>query len=290
MKGFEQVTATATAGGGYGDRAKLYDSAGSDTFEATPDHATLKYDGSDDRFVQAVGFRYAFGYALAEHGGLDAAYLIDSATTEDRFVGTPGDSKLYNADFYLRVKGFEQVTATATAGGGYGDLAKLYDSAGSDTFEGAPDYGKLKYGGEEHFVQAIGFRYLHAFALAVDAPGSIDVATLYDSSLDDVLAVTPTYTKLYNASGFYHRVACFDEVTAWATDRVLKDRVYFSDSPSSDHVEAVGDLAEFRMPGQVIKAYQFTQVRAESSRSGSDTKHEEALRYVLETVGPWIDV
>jgi len=102
--------------------------------------------------------------------------------------------------------------------------------------------------------------------------------------------VTPTYAKLYNASGFYHRVACFDEVTAWATDRVLKDRVHFSDSPSSDHLEAVGDLAEFRMPGQVIKAYQFTEVRAESSLGGTDTKHEEAHSYVLETVGPWIDV
>ena len=288
--GFEQVTATATAGGGYGDVAALYDSASPDVFEAAPDYATLKYDGSDDRFVRAVGFRYAYAYASTPEGGLDAAYLIDSPATEDRFVGTPGDSKLYNADFYLRANGFEQVTATATAGGGYGDVAKLYDSAGSDTFEGMPDHGKLEYGGEEHFVQAIGFRYLYAFALAVDAPGSIDVATLHDSSLDDVLVVTPTYTKLYNPSEFYHRVACFDEVTAWATDRVLKDRVYFSDSPSSDHLEAVGDLAEFRMPGQVIKAYQFTQVRAESCRSGTDTKHEEALRYVLETTGPWIDV
>jgi hypothetical protein len=40
----------------------------------------------------------------------------------------------------------------------------------------------------------------------------------------------------------------------------------------------------------VTRAYDFTWVRATCSAGGTDTKHEEAHEYLLETVGPWIDI
>ncbi|MFH1268472.1 MAG: hypothetical protein ABIK89_22345, partial [Planctomycetota bacterium] len=286
-KGFEQVAATAT---GPGDIATVYDSPAPDVFEATPDSATLKYNGSEEHFVQATGFRYVHGYAFTENGGADTASLADSATTRDRFVGKPGQSELYGPAFYVRAKGFEQVAATATAGGGYADVAKLVDSPWSDTFEATPEYGKLKFNNsEDHFVLATGFRSVHAYALAANMPGSIDVAMLYDSPQDDVLDITPTYIRLYNSS-YYNRALDFDEVNAWATDRVFRDSVYFYDSPGDDHFDAVGNLAAFTTPGRIARAYDFTWVLATSSEGGNDTKHEEVTDYLLETVGPWIDV
>ncbi|MFH1922309.1 MAG: hypothetical protein ABIP48_20800, partial [Planctomycetota bacterium] len=268
----------------------MYDSPAPDVFEATPDSATLKYNGSEEHFVQATSFRYVHGYAFTENGGTDTASLADSATTQDRFVGEPGQSRLYGPDFYVRAKGFEQVAATATAGGGYADVAKLFDSRWSDTFEATPEYGKLKFNNsEDHFVLATGFRYVHAYALAANMPGSIDVAMLYDSPQDDVLDITPTYTRLYNSS-YYNRALDFDEVNAWATDRVFRDSVYFYDSPGDDHFDAVGNLAAFTTLGRIARAYDFTWVLATSTEGGNDTKHEEVTDYLLETVGPWIDV
>ena len=47
----------------------LYDGAGADLFEASPQQAKMKYNGSEDNFALAVGFRTEYGYATG--GGLD---------------------------------------------------------------------------------------------------------------------------------------------------------------------------------------------------------------------------
>jgi len=243
VKGFEQVTATAAAAGPLSaaqvdtDVAKLYDSAAPDLFEGTPDAAKMKYNGLETHFVEAVGFRYVNGYALTKIGGTDTASFSDSATTRDTFIGQPGQSKLYGPEFYLWAKGFEQVAATATAGGGYKDLAKLYDSQWPDTFEGTPDYGKLKFNNSEsHFVQAIGFRYVHARATTGD-----DTAALYDAdnSNDRFQGWLQDQSARMFGSSFSNWVGGFREVHAYAEfGSGDTDRAYLYDSTGDDYLLA----------------------------------------------------
>ena len=240
-------------------------------------------------------------YVKAGASTRDQAYLYGSDTSRDVFIARAESARLYGDGFYHRVSGFLQVTATADAAGLLGaagagtDVAKLFDSAGSDAFEATPQYGKIKYdGSEDHFVQATGFRYVHAYAVAVDTPGSTDRAVLYDSPNDDILRVTPSYSNLYNKSEFFNRAVYFDEVVVQASERTWRDRVYFFDSPGHDHLHAVGDLAEFDYTalGRVLQAYGFTWVRATSSQ-GDDTKHEEAHDYILQLLpdaASWRDV
>lgn len=117
-------------------------------------------------------------YASTKNGGTDQAHLYDSDQTPDVFLGAPDSGVLTGSGFFCRAVEFEQVHATATAGGGLSDVAKLYDSAGADLFEAAPDYGKLLYGGSgDHYVEAAGFRDVHAFATG----SGLDTANLSDS-------------------------------------------------------------------------------------------------------------
>ena len=68
-------------------------------------------------------------------------------------------------------------------------MAKLYDSAGNDTFIATPHSAKLY--GSGFYNRAVSFRYVHAYAAAGDA----DVARLYDSPGDDTFVATPHDAK-----------------------------------------------------------------------------------------------
>lgn len=299
--GFEQVTATVAADTEPDDPssvthprmdvARLFDSPGADVFNAGPERAEMQYDGSSEHFARAEGFSHVLAYGRNDDSRTDKAYLADSEDTRDIFVATPAYARFFGPGFSNRVLGFEQVTAKATNSGENLDLAKLYDSADSDTFEGTPEYGKLTFGNrDDHFAMAAGFRRVVAYARATDAAGSIDVALLRDSAGDDTLIATPLYSKLFNRDEYYNLALYFDEVTAVATRNGARDRAYLFDSPGDDHLDAVGNLAELTTPTAVIRAYDFGWVTAISSKGGRDTKHVETIDYVLTTIGPWIDV
>ena len=156
-------TVRVYGGGGTNDRVYLYDSAGNDSFVATPTSSYLTGTGF---YNSASGFRSVYAYATAGNaGGGDRAFLYDSAGN-DSFVATPTHSYLTGTGFYNDANGFGTVYAYATAGdaGGVGDRAFLYDSAGNDSFYGRSGYGYLKGLGFYNYVG--GFDKVYAYANA----------------------------------------------------------------------------------------------------------------------------
>ncbi len=116
--------------------AYLYDSAGDDTLEATPDSATMDR-GALYSDVTATGF--ARVYAYATRGGDDSAALTGSTTGGNRYRGYPTYSTLTDASrsFYHYARGFDSVAATGSQSDSSGDRAWLYDSSGDDTLAAA---------------------------------------------------------------------------------------------------------------------------------------------------------
>jgi len=268
-RGFEQVSATATAGAGLGDRANLVDSAGYDVFEATPDQGKLKFDGSEDHFVEASGFRYLCGYAT--NSGVDTADLQDSPGSRDTFLAALDFGKLYGPDFWTCAKGFEQISATATAGAGFDDVAKLDDSAGNDVFEATPDEGTMKYhGGMDHFSRATGFRYLWGYA----TNNGTDTANLHDSpDSRDTFVGDSTYGKLFGP-GFWMYANGFEQVNATATvDDGFDDVATLNDSPGADVFEGAPNEGKMKFNGSendFIRAAGFRFLYAYASGDGTD--------------------
>jgi hypothetical protein len=291
LLGFEQVSATATAGDQ--DAARLWDSAGDDVLEASPEEVTLKYDGDEQTFVKVSHFHQVQGYAS---DGLDAAHLTDSAPTKEIFRADPGVSRLYNDDFCHRLVGFEQVSATATAGGF--DDATLTGSAGDDVFifDGDLQEATLKFhGNEQTFVQASGFFVMRASgssgtdqALLGDSPGG-DIFTAEDT--DAVLRSGTFYLK---ASSFEAEVPLGDQPVggpvAVAFERNDNDRAYLLEPTIW---KAIGDWENLQEPSPLhfyIPLPDGSWMDALLSASeAQDESETEALDYLLETVGPWID-
>ena len=89
----------------------LFDSAGNDTFVATPSYAKLYGDGF---YNYASDFDRV--YAYAREGGNDRAFLYDSAGN-DTFVAASSYAKFYGGGFYNYATGFDLVRAYATRGG-----------------------------------------------------------------------------------------------------------------------------------------------------------------------------
>jgi len=267
---FEQVSATATAGTGFQDVAKLVDSPGADVFEATPDEGKMKFDGSENHFVQATGFRYLYGYAT--NIGLDTANLHDSPDSKDTFAVDANYGKLYGPDFWTCAKGFEQISATATAGAGFDDVARLTDSSGNDVFEATPDEGKMKFNGSEnHFAQATGFRYLYGYATNI----GLDTANLHDSpNSKDTFIANPDYGKLFGPD-FWMYAAGFERLSATATAGVgFDDVARLTDSSGADVFEATPQEGKLKFNGSeddFIRAAGFRYLYGYATSDGIDT-------------------
>ena len=175
---FDQVYAYASGdAGGTGDRANLFDSAGNDTLTATPTYAQLTGAG----FLNyASRFDQVYAYASTDAGGTgDRANLFDSAGN-DTLTATPTYSLLKGLGFYNYAQGFDKASAYATAGnaGGVGDVANLYDSAGSDKLFARSDYAWIQGTGFYNYVR--GFQHVNGYAVA-GGDDTLDVGSiLYD--------------------------------------------------------------------------------------------------------------
>jgi len=195
-KFFDQVTVYAGLGT---DEAKLCDSAGDDTFYATPSEATLLGDGYTHR---VVGFDAVHAYARS--GGYDIANLHDSAG-KDTYVATDVFGKLYGTDFLIRAKFFDSVHAYADSGG-Y-DTAQLNGTSGADSFESRSTHSWLRGDGYEHRVGS--FDYVFA-----KAGGGEDEALIYDSDgTDNVVVEGRTVTLSEGDSGTSRQAVGFSTVT-----------------------------------------------------------------------------
>ncbi|MFH1921247.1 MAG: PKD domain-containing protein, partial [Planctomycetota bacterium] len=121
------------------ETAALYDSDGSDTFEAWPDLATMTFESG--AVVHANDFRYAFG--VAKNGGTDTADLYGSSGQRDKFKGYADKSMAYGSDFHNQANSFEVVNLNSVHSDG--EAVVMIDSAGSDTFEAWPNLATMTF-------------------------------------------------------------------------------------------------------------------------------------------------
>jgi hypothetical protein len=224
---FDEVVATAA---GCDDMARLYDATGPDAFEAYADQGTMTY--ADGRTIEANDFRWVCAYG-SDDGETDAAQLHD--TTADLgtsyatwFKANDSLAKMYaGLDFYVQVKRFDNITASAEGGD---DTAKLWDSALDDVYSSRPDHSRMEYG-DGTFVEALDFRYLYAYS----RQGS-DTATFHDETAGGTSYATrfqgrPTWAKLYTAE-LFSRTEGFAELRASLGGD--DDLVYLFDDPARD--------------------------------------------------------
>jgi hypothetical protein len=169
--------------GGSNDRAALYDSAGADVFEATPQWARLS-GGGFASYVSGVGSVVA----IAGAGGADVARLYDSAGDDSLNAG-PTAATLQGSGFSNEARGFSQVAVSANAGGR--DAAVLYDSAGADQFDASPTYAWLR--GTGYSIRVEGFDQITVVATY----GSGDTARLVGSDGNDLLTMWCYVRDLY---------------------------------------------------------------------------------------------
>jgi hypothetical protein len=289
LVGFEQVTATSTLGDQ--DVARLFDSTGDDLLEASPEDVTLKFHGSEETFVQVSHFREVHAYSV--EGGTDVGHLIDSASTKEFLRVGPDVARLYNDDFCNRLVGFEQVTATATAGGS--DDATLVGSAGDDvfTFNGDLQEATLKfYGSDATFAQASGFSVVR-----VSGSSGTDQAELGDSSGNDIFVATDTYAVLRCPGLYYVKADSFLAPTSGylpaggpvgvALDRKDDDSAYLY---GSTPWKALGDWEnQFAEGSQASATARSLSVPASLlwASESNDNREAEAVDLVLETEAVW---
>ncbi len=128
-RGFDSVSADSP--GSSASYAYLYDSAGDDTLEATPDSATMDRGGS---YLDVTASGFSRVYAYATRGGNDSAALTGSTTGGNRYRGYPTYSTLTDVagSFYHHARGFDSVAARGSQSDSSGDCAWLYDSTGDD--------------------------------------------------------------------------------------------------------------------------------------------------------------
>ncbi len=191
--GFPHVEVDAAAGSGA--TARLYDSPGNDVFTAGPTSATMTETGA----VHVVkNFRNVLAYATS--GGTDTATLtaalgdsqhfniLDANPTYTSLSGTAGSG------YYDMAAGFATVTAISL--GNATDIARLHDSAGSDTFTASPATATVAATatliGSGFAETANSFTNVYAYG----GSGGTDVANLYGSSGNDTFTGTPTSARL----------------------------------------------------------------------------------------------
>jgi hypothetical protein len=226
VTGFDAVDAYSTHGGD--DTARLYDSPGDDVLTATPIYAKLQNDPSTNNtnyVVSAHTFRYAHAYANS--GGFDKATLTDSSGF-DTLEARPTYSILSNTTlgqaFYSRANYFDQVVAVS--GGTGSDIARLYDSTGSEVLLASPTSATLAGAGFSY--QALNFRYVTAYATTGG-----DEAFLTDSAGADTFTGSPTTARLTNATpSYYVEARQFSKVTLTSVGG--DDTANLSDSAGND--------------------------------------------------------
>jgi len=264
--GFDDVIATA---GGGNDRARLYDSPGDDTFGAYADRATMSYGGGQT--VRADDFRWLFAFA-SDDGQTDTARLYD--TTADLgtsyatwFKGFNGVAKMYEASFYNRVDGFDEVIASAAEDD---DTAKLFDSPGADALEAYADRGTMTYP-DGTTVRADDFRWLLAYA---SDDGQFDTAEFYDTTADAGTSYATGFkadddiARLYHDPVFYVQARAFDGVSATAVGADDTAKLY--DSAFNDLYWSRPDHARMEYAdGTYAEAFDFREMRG-YSYYGSD--------------------
>ncbi len=270
VTGFENLTAQGQGGD---DVARLYDSAGDDTFEAQPHWGRMT---SGNVVNTAENFRYVFGYAT-QNSATDSAVLRGSSGA-DTFVGegpvagrpTSGTLSGTGNGYYLRATGFDTVTAIGQ-GGSDTAILRDADSSSPDVLTSRPDLGWAQMQVASLYLNRVeGFRNIYGFSQRGSAQ---DEAYLYGTAGADTLVAAPGDTVLHGTH-YSARVWGFEKVVAHGTDEPV-DTAQITDSALADLLEADGDWVRLSALNldYVIEAHKFRRVRVKSvSDTDGDTE------------------
>ena len=288
--GFDEVTATAPAGGR--NYAFLYDSAENDTLDANPDQVVLNraVGTADAATTTATGFQRVYAYATA--GGTDGATLAGSAATAARWYSYADYSLLTDSasSFYFYTSRFETVTAEAI-GTSY-TYAYLYDSPGPDLLTAGPTTATMDRATPWSDATAKGFKRLYAYSTR----GGGDTAQLAgNESGGNRFYGYPTYSTLSDAAGsFYHYVSRFRTVTATGSSTSTStDRAWLYDSAANDTLYGRGNQCYLENTAKAVyrnETLYFDYVFARSTDSDTvtdDTVDVQSLAYYLLKYGSW---
>ncbi len=252
-------------GAGGSDTAKLYDSAGNDTFTASPGEGQIDY--ASGTTISVENFEAIHSYATA--GGTDTAYLSDS-TGNDTLYGSATETALYGSGYYNRAKSFESVTSYATAGGT--DTGNLYDGTTDDNFTTQDGWALLEDSATSSKAfsnRAEGFDTIVAHA----DNGGLDVAKLYDSSGDDTYTAEPTTATLSLRDGLSNEqnyTANDFEATHAYANYGGSDTAFLYDSTGNDTGYASPSEASLYGTSYYNRAKNFETVTLDAS-TGTDT-------------------
>jgi beta propeller repeat protein len=290
---FRSVFAISTHDGA--DKALLYDSAETDTFVATPDHATMSSTSTTSPYYnRAIGFKDVTGIAGKGYpaGSPDVASLYGSAGS-DSFVATPTSASMSDGAYVLKARNFRVVTGYAVSGGTTQDTAYLTGSANDDVFTGSPTFSMLSDNTTFDIV-AMDFQKVE-----VNGEAGANAASLFGSVGNDVFNAGRFWGSLagtVNAKPYTIEVNGFKTIDAYGhQSETDHDVATLYDSVLSDRLVAQSDVAELSGVADglnvdyMITVHDYDFVAAKSSQGGSDTKKTDALDFLLSATGNWID-
>ena len=194
--------------------------------------------------------------------------------------------------WYNRVKGFEEVRATAGLGA---DMATFKDSAGADRFEGRPDTSRLYSVANTYEYRADQFEQVHAYAMSGRKIWN-DQAELFGTAADGDRFVADSGSRYAYMKGVNYlvRAKFFGQVRGDGLGGVDDGKFLSDPSGSGDLLEAGSDdttgtpwarLSSIQ-PNIVYELVGADSVRA-YSKNTNDVKQIDAAVDWLLTYGAW---
>lgn len=242
------ITSVSFVGQGGNDRVRF-------TTTGTGNTAKLRVGSAE---LVGTGYRFAAtnvaSIEVHSVGGVgDRAVLYDSAGA-DTLVATPDFARLTgagfdNTGFDNLVSGFQVVQAFAIGGG---DVARLYDSAGSDLLEMRAASARLIGAGYDN--QANGFASVVAYSSA-----GLDQASFYAAAAGDAFSAWSDRAEL-TAAGNLRQAIGFGRVVAFASGAANVATLY--GSSGNDTLNARPDTVQLRGAGfdTTVRGFSLVQV------------------------------
>jgi len=271
--------------GGHGtDTVVLEDTPGDEVLTSGPGHAS--YVNVDGKFeLGATGFEVLHAYA--RNGGHDTADLHDSPGF-DKFKSVPvaNYAKVYGGQLYHRVKFYEMVEVHSQGGG---DLARLFDSAVNDIFEGHKDRSAFR----NHTTEVLVHHFQDVIAYA--GQGGHDIANFLPSDRKDEFHGKPNKAEFFDqvTGGELYRIMVrgYDEHHAAGTPDG-GDKAKLWDSIHDALLSAVQEGATFSLnAGSLDRLYEvlaFDMVKANGFNGGTNKRDvADLLNWDLLFDGEW---
>lgn len=237
------------------------------TIEGTEQDDSVELAARENKYfvrINQVDYEYEAG-AISKirfHGGAGHdAVKLHGSQQDERVELLPHRGFLRGDGYEFLVENAERIQAY---GGGGRDTGFLVDSAGNDVFVVTETFATMRALGNSYQNELFGFSLVTGNAIL----GGVDQATIYDTSADDRLNITPGFAQLIGGPREF-RAAGFESVTAHAIS-IGDDRVEFRDSAGDDLFEAGPQSSSWISDGYRSVVNKFEQVRGVSQRGGQD--------------------